>query len=155
MILKFKTMKKLMILAIALLTFQVTMAQEGNPEMKRQKQSRMQDMTPEEAANLKSKRMTLNLDLSDKQQKQVYELFLKNEQERQQLREAHRNQSEKPTKEQKLQWENARLDKQIEMKKKMKDILNEEQYAKWEKNMESRRNNFEKKKGKRKMTPQD
>ena len=155
MILKFKTMKKLMILAVTLLTFQVTMAQEGNQEMKRQKQSRMQDMTPEEAANLKSKRMTLNLDLSDKQQKQVYELFLKNEQERQQLRKAHRNQSEKPTKEQKLQWENARLDKQIEMKKKMKDILNEEQYAKWEKNMESRRNNFEKKKGKRKMAPQD
>lgn len=148
-------MKKLMILTVALLTFQITTAQEGNREMKRQQQSKMQDMTPEEAANLKVKRMTLNLDLSDMQQKQVYELFLKSEQERQQIRETNRNQSERPSKEDKLKRENARLDKQIEMKKKMKDILNDEQYAKWEKNMENRRNNFQKKQGKRKMQPKE
>ena len=148
-------MKKLLILTLALLTFQITTAQEGNREMKRQQQSKMQDMTPEEAANLKVKRMTLNLDLSDMQQKQVYELFLKSEQERQQIRETNRNQSERPSKEDKLKRENARLDKQIEMKKKMKDILNDEQYAKWEKNMENRRNNFQKKQGKRKMQPKE
>lgn len=148
-------MKKLIILAIALLTFQLTTAQEGNRGMKRQQQSKMQDRTPEESANLKVKRMTLNLDLSDRQQKQVYELFLKNDQERQQLRKANRSLSERPTQEQNLQRKNARLDKQIEMKKKMKDILNAEQYAKWEKNMEMRKDNFQKKKGKRKMAPQE
>ena len=145
-------MKKLMILAVALLSFQLSTAQQdGNRQMKRQ-QYKMQDKSPEETAELKAKRMTLSLDLSDKQQDQVYTLFLENEKERQAQREANQAKSEKPSKE---EIESIRLDKQIEMKRKLKDILNEEQYAKWEKNMENRRNNFQKQKGKRKMAPKE
>ena len=45
---------------------------------------------------------------------------------------------EKLTDEQKMELKNARLDKQIAMKKKMKEVLNEEQYKKWSEHMEAR-----------------
>ena len=146
-------MKKLLILAVALLSFQLTTAQQdGNRQMKRQQYNKMQDKSPEETAELEAKRMTLNLDLSDKQQEQVYNLFLENEKERRAQREANQGKSDKPSQE---EIESIRLDKQIEMKRKLKDILNEEQYTKWEKNMENRRDNFQKQKGKRKMAPKE
>ena len=146
-------MKKLLILAVALLSFQLTTAQQdGNRQMKRQQYNKMQDKSPEETAELKAKRMTLNLDLSDKQQEQVYNLFLENEKERRAQREANQGKSDKPSQE---EIESIRLDKQIEMKRKLKDILNEEQYTKWEKNMENKRDNFQKQKGKRKMAPKE
>ena len=132
-------MKKLMLIALALIALQIN-AQDNRPGYNGDRGSKMKDVSPEESANLKAKRMTLNLDLSEKQQDQVYQLFLKNEKERQEMREARQGQGERPSKE---AMENIRLDKQIEMKRQMKGILNQEQYSKWEKLMEENRQNFQ------------
>ena len=95
----------------------------------------MKDLTPEEVANLKTKKLRLKLDLTDIQQKKVESILLEHAVERQNKRKAHQNKKEKdkPSKEEFLKMQNARLDSKIEMKQKMKDILTEEQYAKFEK----------------------
>lgn len=134
-------MKKLFLIALALVTLQVS-AQNDKPDFRRgdriQKADRFKDFTPEEMAELKTKRMTLQLDLTEVQQKQVKKLQLENAKERKvrmEARQARKQDGTGPqlTKEEKLSLENARLDRQIEMKKKMKQILNEDQFAKWEK----------------------
>ena len=134
-------MKKLIIIAIALVTIQ-GIAQEGKKEpIAKDKMHRMQDLTPEEAATLQTKRMTLHLDLTKSQQDEIYKINLDNATKRKEMMANWRAKKEsgnmeKPTKEERLKRENARLDHQIAVKAKMKKILNEEQYAKWEKGQE-------------------
>lgn len=141
-------MKKLFLIALALVTLQVS-AQNDTSEPRRgdrmQKADRFKDMTPEEMAELQTKRMTLQLDLTEAQQKQVQKLQLENAKERKARMEARQAKKQDGTgkqlsKEERLAMENARLDKQIEMKKKMKQILNDDQYTKWEMQMERRQN---------------
>ena len=55
-------------------------------------------------------------------------------------------------KEERLKMKNDRLDAQIANKKKMKSILNAEQYAKWEKK-QGKRNHMKRTKGKRDGKP--
>jgi hypothetical protein len=128
-------MKNLVVIAIAFLTLSAT-AQERRQERKGQdhRKEMMKDMTPDEAANLKTKKLTLKLDLTSKQQRQVESILLKEAIERQKKREAHHNKEnkEKPSKEEFLKIQNERLDNQIKIKRQMKDILTDEQYAKFE-----------------------
>ena len=129
-------MKSLVVIAIAFSTLSVN-AQERRQERKGNdhKKEIMKDLTPEEVANLKTKKLRLKLDLTDIQQKKVESILLEHAVERQNKRKAHQNKKEKdkPSKEEFLKMQNARLDSKIEMKQKMKDILTEEQYAKFEK----------------------
>jgi hypothetical protein len=129
-------MKSLVVIAIAFSTLSVN-AQERRPERKGNdhKKEIMKDLTPEEVANLKTKKLRLKLDLTDMQQKKVESILLEQAVERQNKRKAHQNKKEKdkPSKGEFLKMQNARLDSKIEMKQKMKDILTEEQYAKFEK----------------------
>ena len=134
-------MKKLAFALIALIAIS-TQAQEKNSEtekkhrMNKQK-SFIQDLTPEEAAALKTKKMTLHLDLTASQQSKINKLNLEIAKERS-LKRAEREKNKgqekaKPSKEERLSKMNSRLDKKIEMKKRFKEILSEEQYEKWEK----------------------
>lgn len=145
-------MKNLVVIAIAFLTLSAT-AQDRRQERKGNDHRKeiMKDLTPEEVANLKTKKLTLKLDLTDKQQKKVESILLEQAVDRQKKREAHQNIEEKvkPSKEEFLKMQNARLDSKIEMKQKMKDILTEEQYAKFEK-MKPRRHQRRDKRAKRK-----
>ena len=129
-------MKSLVVIVIAFSTLSVN-AQERRQERKGNdhKKEIMKDLTPEEVANLKTKKLRLKLDLTDMQQKKVESILLEQAVERQNKRKAHQNKKEKdkPSKEEFLKMQNARLDSKIEMKQKMKDILTEEQYAKFEK----------------------
>lgn len=129
-------MKSLVVIAIAFSTLSVN-AQERRQERKGNdhKKEIMKDLTPEEVANLKTKKLRLKLDLTVMQQKKVESILLEQAVERQNKRKAHQNKKEKdkPSKEEFLKMQNARLDSKIEMKQKMKDILTEEQYAKFEK----------------------
>ena len=129
-------MKSLVVIAIAFSTLSVN-AQERRQERKGNdhKKEIMKDLTPEEVANLKTKKLRLKLDLTDMQQKKVESILLEQAVERQNKRKAHQNKKEKdkPSKEEFLKMQNARLDSKIEMKQKMNDILTEEQYAKFEK----------------------
>ena len=120
---------------IAVATLQVS-AQEQKREFKKQRMESKTPYTPEQMAQLKTKKMTLNLDLNDKQQKEVSSIFLEEAKLRQGKKEAYLqsqgNDGNKTwSKEERFKMANDRLDHQIAMKKKMKNILSSEQYEKW------------------------
>jgi hypothetical protein len=101
----------------------------------------MKDLTPDEIATLRTKKMTLHLDLNEAQQNKIQALFLEEAKLRKakmEDRKAIKENSETKTftKEDKFKMMNERLDHQIEMKQKMKSILNAEQFEKWEASME-------------------
>ena len=131
-------MKKLIMIAIAICTLQITTAQ--GPERNRKA---MMDLEPEEVATLQTKKMTLYLDLNASQQDDIYKLNLENAKMRKAQmaeRKAKRESGEatKPTKKERLAMANKMLDHKIEVKAKMKKILNDDQYAKWEESMAKR-----------------
>ncbi|MEO8933001.1 MAG: hypothetical protein ABI295_01735 [Xanthomarina sp.] len=151
-------MKKL---AFITLVFIASIAQAQH---KMQSEQKMQAYSAEEASQLKVKQLTLDLDLSEAQQQQVEALYLENAKTRE-AKMKQRNLSENSktskmelSKEDKLQMKNDRLDHQIEMKKKMKEILNNDQYTKWEKMREEKKESYKKKqmhqKRKAKLTEQ-
>ena len=98
-------------------------------------------MTPEEIAKIQTKKMTLELDLNESQQKQVNALLLEEARNRAEKKEAYNKIKDNAeakaalTKEDRVKMMNERLDNQIAMKAKMKNILNADQYAKWEQKM--------------------
>lgn len=125
-------MKKLVIVAL-LLSGMTALAQKE--EMKGRQHS-MKDLNPEQIATLQTKKMTLALDLTEAQQTKLKSVFMANATERKAKMEARKAQKEsgkKLTSDEKYTMHNERLDHQIAQKKKMKELLNEEQYAKWEK----------------------
>ncbi|WP_397363572.1 hypothetical protein [Olleya sp. R77988] len=138
-------MKKLAILALALITFQAN-AQDKKENKKGDRKDRLEkrmNLEPQEMAELQTKKMTLHLDLTDAQQKKVMAINLENAKKRKdamkkRLDSKNKEEKTKPTKEQKLKMINNRLDAQIATKKKMKNILNDEQYQKWEKSQAKR-----------------
>lgn len=132
-------MKTLIAIAIALIYLQGIAQQQGNNRNNNTfRGQKMNTLTAEEMAELQTKKMTLNLDLNASQQKEVYTINLENATRRKTMMEA--NQAKKgsgtmgtPSKVNRLEMANFRLDNQIAMKGKMKSILNTDQYAKWEK----------------------
>lgn len=147
-------MKKILIIAVALLALQVT-AQEQQRERsnKQGKSLKMMDLSAEDAAALQTKKMTLHLDLNKSQQAEIKKINLENTTKRKAMmaeRKARKKSGEiqKPTQEQRLEMVNTKLDRKIAMKAKMKNILDKEQYAKWEKaQMQNTKNGKNKKKG--------
>ena len=147
-------MKKILIIAVALLALQVT-AQEQQRERsnKQGKSLKMMDLSAEDAAALQTKKMTLHLDLNKSQQAEIKKINLENATKRKAMmaeRKARKKSGEiqKPTQEQRLKMLNTKLDRKIAMKAKMKNILDKEQYTKWEKaQMQNTKNGKNKKKG--------
>ncbi len=104
-------------------------------------------LTVEQRTELKVKKMTLDLDLNAKQQKELTALYLeegkKIEEKRAEMKSKKEN-SEKPSKEERFEIKNKRLDNQIEMKAKLKKILTSEQMEKFEKMKEDKPNRMQK-----------
>lgn len=147
-------MKKILIIAVALLALQVTAQEQQRERSNKQGRSlKMMDLSAEDAAALQTKKMTLHLDLNESQQAEIKKINLENATKRKAMmaeRKARKESGEtqKPTQEQRLEMVNTKLDRKIAMKAKMKTILNEEQYAKWEKaQMQNTKNGKNKKKG--------
>lgn len=132
-------MKKLIIIALALVSLQaIAQDQKKEKQSKGERAEKMMNLPAEDIAALKTKKMTLHLDLNKSQQAKIMEINLENATKRKAMiakRKAKKESGEaiKPTPEQRLKMENAKLDYKIAMKAKMKNILNDEQYAKWEK----------------------
>lgn len=129
-----------MIIAVAFLAVQITAyGQKKDYAKKQDRPLKAMNFTAEEMATLHTKKMTLHLDLNASQQDKIYEINLENAKKRKAFMEKRKAQkesgkpAEKPSKEQRLEMMNKRLDHQIATKQKMKEILNEEQFAKWEK----------------------
>nr|WP_321248263.1 hypothetical protein [uncultured Psychroserpens sp.] len=139
-------MKKLILIAIAFISLNAVAQDKKREHSKKdakEKRELAKDLSADEIATLGSKKMTLALDLSDKQQAQVKEILLEQATSRKQKmaeREKSKNDAnaKKPTKEERIKMMNSKLDNQIAMKQKMKTILTPEQYEKWE-NMQGKR----------------
>jgi periplasmic protein CpxP/Spy len=114
------------------------------------------DLNPEQIATLTTKKMTLDLDLNESQQSKIYELQLENAKSRMTKMEAHKKAKEnsesmkKLSSEERFAKKTEMLDHQIAQKKKMKAILNADQFEKWEKMNHNRKNRLHKKRGERK-----
>ena len=130
-----------MIIALVFLTIQVT-AQERQREHRKggdkERMHQMQDFTPEEMSELRTKKMVLNLNLDESQQREFQKLNLEQARSHKERMASRENRMkgekpERPSKEDVLKMKNNKLDNQIATKKKMKSILNKEQFEKWEK----------------------
>ncbi len=119
-------MKKL-IFAIALVLTTATFAQD-------KKQAR-ERLTPEQQTELQVKKMTLDLDLDAKQQKEINAVLLdqaRMRSEKMTLLKGKREKGEKLSAQERFEMKKDALDHQIALKAKMKKILNPEQFEKWE-----------------------
>ncbi len=132
-------MKKLILIALAFIGLQAIAQEQKRQKPNNQERSqKMMNLSAEDMATLQTKKMTLFLDLNESQQANIQKINLENATKRKAMmaeRKAKKESGEmqKPTQEQRLKMVNAKLDHQIAMKAKMKNILNEEQYAKWQK----------------------
>lgn len=90
--------------------------------------------TPEQIVVLKLKKMTLALDLSEAQSNKLRPIFFEQVEKRKAMMEQRKNnKGQKPSKEVGFKKMNERLDEQIATKKKIKKILNKEQFERFEK----------------------
>ena len=106
------------------------------------KREATEKLSVEQRNALQLKKMTLNLDLTASQQKEIAPIIAeqttKTEAKRNEMK--ARKEAKKPlTANEKFEMKNKSLDNQIEMKAKMKKILNTEQMQKWEANKEKRK----------------
>lgn len=130
-------MKNLFALAILLFSLAGVAQEHSRGHHKKKKAHMMENFTPEQVAELKTKKMTLALDLSKSQQDKIYALSLDEAKKRKAKIAEHKKRKESGEKkelssDEKFKMMNQRLDYQIEMKKKMKSILTEEQFKKFE-----------------------
>ena len=132
-------MKKLLIIAVALIALQSTAQQNKKGKHQNgERANRMEQISAEDMASLHTKRMTLHLDLNASQQAEVMKINLETATKRKAMmaeRQAKKQSGDakKPTPEERLKMAHVRLDHKIAVKAKMKTILNPEQFAKWEK----------------------
>lgn len=134
-------MKKVLIIFMALATFAMN-AQNKAANKKEHSKEAKANFTPEQRADLKTKKMTLALDLNASQQQKVKQLILKTENNKPERPENRKEMTDS----QKYEAKSEMLDRRIAMKKDMKQILSEEQMTKWEL-QQSQRNHQRKAKG--------
>jgi hypothetical protein len=132
-------MKKLVLIAIAFIGLQA-IAQQGRKQGSNygERNEKMMNLSAEDMATLQTKKMILHLDLNESQQAKIQKINLENATKRKAMMDERKAKKEsgelkKPTDEERLKMMNAKLDHKIAMKAKMKDILDDEQYTKWEK----------------------
>lgn len=139
-------MKKL-IVTIVLVISSLSFAQEKSK------------LSPEQQTELQVKKMTLDLDLDAKQQKELRTILLENNKKREAKKMALKekmSKGQKPTSDERFEMKSKMLDDKIEHKAQLKKILKPEQFQKWEQNQENRTKNLNQKrknsKEKRKAT---
>lgn len=93
-----------------------------------------ENYSPEQRAELISKKMTLNLDLNDNQQKQLKELLLTMKKEKPNFPRDNKEMSA----EEKFEFKTNQMNRRITRKREFKKILTPEQYHKWEQRNNSR-----------------
>ncbi len=138
-------MKKLLSFALLALFTIGTYAQEQENQQKRKRAN----FTAEQIAELQTKKMALDLDLTKKQQDQIYEINIRKATERKQKKEelkAIRAEKKQLSSDELFNLKNNRLDRQLAHQAEMKEILNEKQFDTWEKTRKQRAH-----KAKRKM----
>jgi hypothetical protein len=128
-----KSILKILVLLFSLTVFAQQPPRQMDSERGKRPNNRMQAMkalTPEQEATLWTKKMTLELDLNQNQQDQMYALVLEKT-KKIKLRMENKPE-ERPSKEEVYNMHISRLDEAIAMKKSLKKILNDYQFAQWE-----------------------
>ena len=128
-----KYILKILVLLFSLSVFAQQPPRGMDSERGKRPNNRMQAMktlTPEQEATLWTKKMTLELDLNQNQQDQMYALILEKT-KKIKLRMENKPE-ERPSKEEVYNMHISRLDEAIAMKESLKKILNDYQFAQWE-----------------------
>lgn len=129
---------KNLVIAMMVLLSTAGIAQEKRNHMHAERPQ----FTPEQQTELIVKKLTLELDLSDKQQNEIQQITSKRQTLRNALRKeivSKRAENKKLTSDEKFVLKSKALDAQIAHKKEMKKILSSEQFEKWEKIQEKDR----------------
>jgi hypothetical protein len=142
-------MKK-MVIAALLMIGMTSFAQEKAPMAKKE---RMEEFTPEQRNELHLKRMTLKLGLNASQQKEMSKIIAEQSAKRESAKAERKAKGDavKPTADERFANQNKRLDEQIAMNDRVKKILTPEQFDKWEKAKEHKKQAMKAHAGKRKM----
>lgn len=143
-------MKKVFIF-IMIISCSYSFAQRGQHQRGHEKNKKefFENLSVEELATLRTKKMTLDLDLSEVQQDQIYAMTLKSVTDKRAKRaEREKNNFEELSEDEKYAKMLERLDAQIAHKNEMKTILNDEQFEKWERH--SKRKHVKKRRKRRK-----
>lgn len=122
--------KNLLILALLLVgTTMLAQPKNGRPH-----RNQMDQFTPEQQSQLILKKMTLELDLNDSQQKEmsaiISEKMTKKEAHKAEMK-ANKEKGVKPSNDERFAMKMKMLDEQIATKKRMEKILNAKQFEKW------------------------
>ena len=123
-------MKRLFVLAL-LIVGTTIIAQERN---RKHQGNKMEQFTPQQKSQLMLKKMTLELDLNDSQQKEmsavISDKIAKKEAHKAEMK-AMKEKGIKPSKNERFAMHMKMLDEQIATKKRMEKILNAKQFEKW------------------------
>ena len=141
-------MKKLSSILVLVFAFTITAQAQ-----KKGKKFNGEKLSTEQQTTLAVKKMTLKLDLTEAQQRQIKPLLAEQFADRKAKFEKRKNAKKEGVKisaDERFTKENIRLDKEIAMQKKMKSILNADQYEQFKK-MKHQRKSKAKKQGKKKM----
>ena len=119
-------------MVMALLMVGITIfAQERN---RRQQGNEMEQFTPEQRSELQVKKLTLELDLNESQQRDI-KAFIADKNAKMETRKtamkAMKEKGTKPTSDERFAMKSKMLDEQIANKKRMEKILNPKQLEKW------------------------
>jgi len=135
-------MKNLMM--IALLVFGLNSFAQDNGK-KANNQNESEKMSVEQRNQLKLKKLTLDLSLTDSQQKEMSKIIIEQSAKREAAiaqRKADKEKGVKPTADERFAKENQMLDERIALKARVKKILNADQFEKWEKSNENKEARF-------------
>ena len=132
-------MKRLLLVAIAFFTLNAV-AQEKKTKsvtLNKEQHTKQQHSTPEEMATMKTKKLSQQLDLTSNQQKEVYNLILEyskgDTESKLKIKEEIASKDKIDMQEAKKAYIINREKQMDQMNSKFKDILNDEQYKKYEK----------------------
>ena len=140
-------MKKL--IAVALLFVGMTgFAQEKiSKEDRKGQRAEMTKLSPEQRNQLRLKELTLELDLTASQQKEMAKIIAEQDTKREAQKadmKAIKASDKKLTADERFVMKNKMLDEKIAMKERVKKILTPEQVEKWEKMKKDKRTHFKK-----------
>lgn len=137
-------MKKLIAVAV-LLVGMTSFAQEKIS--KENRKAEMEKLTPEQREQLHLKELTLELDLTAAQQKEMAKIIAEQGTKREAMKAEMKAKGEgdkKLTADERFVMKNKMLDEKIAMKERVKKILTPEQVEKWEKMKKDKRFHFKK-----------
>lgn len=106
----------------------------AQPRHNRHQGNGMEQFTPEQRSELQIKKLTLELDLNESQQKDI-KAFIADKNTKMEAHKsamkAMKEKGTKPTSDERFAMKSKMLDEQIATKKRMQKILNEKQFEKW------------------------